>query len=253
VTRSTRPSLRLIALSCILLLSLVGLVSAWNASPNNPRDGWSWIKTSLGITGPSPSGDRAFHELRTVRSRLIIDPQDRALDAHVTVLLRRTRYGLFKPWLETKDLRFLDLTGQAHDWNTGTANPDWPALLQAARAHHQQVIANTTSPNVQTYHQLILAAIDTEVAGGYPARRILWSALASDAMYVLAHSSLIVLLFLLARQAFVASRTYHRAMRSRCIHCGYDAIDTTGLINVCPECGQDPRSQSVQSQTSLPE
>lgn len=241
--RSTRPSLRTIALSGILVLSLVGVVSAWNTAPSNPRDGWSWIKTLLGITDSSPSGDRAYHELRTVRSRLLLDPQDRSLDAHVTVLLRRTRYGVFKPWLETKDLRLLDLTGQHRDWRTSTANPDWPALLQAARAHYLQVITNTTNPKVLSYHQRILAALDTEIAGGYPDRRILWPALALDVLYVLSHLLLLLMMLLLIRRVYHLGLANRRHAHRQCIHCGYDISDLPPQ-SPCPECGQDPRSQS---------
>ncbi len=225
----------------MLVLSLVGVVAAWNAAGSNPRDGWSWARIKLGITPQSPSGDWAFHEVRTVQARVVANAADPAGVARVMTIQRRSRFGLFEPWLQTRDLWLLDLSGQASDWQTGTANPRWTALLQAVREYHAAQITTTTSADSAAYLRRVVAAIDTELAGGFPKKRILWPALVLDGLFVLAHLALLVCFYTGIRWVWRQAHADHREIRSRCIYCGYDTLGLEAGAGICPECGKPPR------------
>ncbi len=241
VRRFPPNNLRPLALACILVLSIVGVVMAWNATASNPRDGWSWARITLGNTPASPSGDWAFHEVRTVQARVVINPADSASIARVMTIQRRSRFGLFEPWLQTRDLRLLDLSGLERDWQTGTANPQWVQLLQAVREYHAQQFASTTIPDSATYLRRVIAAIDTELAGGFPEQRILWRGLALDVLFILAHLALLVCFYTGIRWVWRQARADHREIRRRCIHCGYDTQGLEAGAALCPECGKPPR------------
>lgn len=236
--RSARPTARTIALACCAVAALIGVLAAWNAAGSNPRDGWSWARIHTGNTPRSPSGDWAFHELRTVRAAFNLSQGDQTQAFRVIVLLRRSRFGVFQPWLQTRDLELLDLTGRNTDLRSGTADPQWPAILRAARDYHAQTVAGSDDPRVTQYHQRIVDAIDTELAGGYPETTIMWGGLVMDLLYITSHFAMLFALFMLAKRVWRSGLKQHRYIQRRCVHCGYDAAEPA---DVCPECGKPPR------------
>ncbi len=110
-------------------------------------------------------------------------PDQSPAENTVMVLVRRDRSGFFLPWLETYDLRMVSGTGKKRPWQTGTDDPRWNDTLQAARAWY---VDQDTD-----WHRTVLAGIDTELAGGYPDRRIRPGVLALEIMVLLAHAVLI--------------------------------------------------------------
>lgn len=167
-----------------LPLWAVVAVWGWNAAGNNPREGWSLVKTTLGVVGPSPSGDRAYITGQGRWVRADLSAFDLPADADLWVLVRRNRLGGFVPWLETTDLRVLLWNGQGRDLRTGTANPAWAGVLTTVRPWFA---AQDTE-----WHRRIVAGIDAEMRGELPRRRVLFGALLGEALVLTAHAWLLV-------------------------------------------------------------
>jgi hypothetical protein len=242
VPRPTRTSLRTVALFCAGILAFVGCIAAWNAAPNNPREGWSLAEIRTGAIGRSPSGDRAFHTFTIPRGNYTYAHAGNNHTAIVMVVGRRTRYGLFVPWHETTNLRAHDMAGTVRDWQTGTTNPTWTPLVQAMLTTHQQRLAGMTQPDHIAYEQRIVDAMQAELAGLYPERRIMWGGLALDALAVLSHLLLLVMVLIGVRAGIRSAISEHRAMQGRCTRCGYNI---RGIDGPCPECGD-----SLSAETS---
>lgn len=175
----------------------------WNAAGNTPREGWSLVKTSLGVVRPSPSGDRAYLTGNGPWVRADLSAFDLPADADLWVLVRRNRIGAFVPWLETTDLRLVLWNSQGRDLRTGTVNPAWPDILSLARPAYA---AGDTE-----WHQRVVAGIDAEMRGELPRRRVLFGALLGEALMLTAHACLVVVCFVLGLRGW---QTWMRERRA---------------------------------------
>ena len=170
-----------------LPLWVVVAVWGWNAAGNNPREGWSLVKTTLGVVGPSPSGDRAYITGTGRWVRADLSAFGLPADADLWVLVRRNRVGGFVPWLETTDLRLMLWNSEGRDLRTGTVNPAWPDILSLARPGY--------ATGDTEWHQRVVAGIDAEMRGELPRRRVLIGALLGEALVLTAHVWLVVACF----------------------------------------------------------
>ena len=174
--------MRHIRLRVLFTASLLVAIFGWNAAKNTPRDGWSWVKMQIGAAPMPGSGDRAYFVAGFGPfSRL--DQNNPTPESFAMTLVRRDRRGLFIPWLETNDIRMAMASGKKGDWKTGSEDPRWHGVLRSSRKWY----ANQDSD----WHQKVVAGIDTELAGGFPIRKIRPWYLALDALVFLAHAVLL--------------------------------------------------------------
>ncbi|MFK7883565.1 MAG: hypothetical protein AB8F26_05200 [Phycisphaerales bacterium] len=217
---------------------LIAVMIAWNASvaASNPREGWSLVRIWIGITGPSPSGDRAylirdkrFGLYRTADGGVSVVPtiEDQAWFAIGEPIIRRTRLGLFVPWNERVDLRVLDYTQQFTNWKTGSTDPDWVPVLRA--------LESRPDARKDERESHLTDAIATELAGDHPERRVIVRGLILDIGIVLAHVLLSIASVRCLTRVLVAKQQLDRRRAGRCVGCGYERA---GLDGSCPECGR---------------
>ena len=151
--------------------------------------------------------------------------------------VRRERFGVFSPWLQTRSLRFIDWSNQNRDWHTGSASPSWTTAIESARARLQERRDAATKANNIAYYQRLLDAIDAELAGDFPETTIRWPQLGRDLVYIASHLVLIVAGVRLGIALYKRARADARALEGQCPNCGYDM---TGTEPPCPECGMRP-------------
>ena len=169
--------------ACLIVISALIAIYGWNGAKNNPLFGWSSVKIRLGLAPMPGSGDRAyFVGGYGPMAQLELDHSVPAENV-VMVLVRRDRRGLFIPWIETYDLRMVSATGQKLPWQTGTDDPRWEPTLKLARDWY--------ATHDEEWYQTIVAGIDTELAGGYPDRRIRPWYLMLEIIVLFAHVALI--------------------------------------------------------------
>ena len=101
---------------------------------------------------------------------------------------------------------------------------------------HQQRLASMTHPDHMAYEQRIVDAMQAELAGKYPQRRIMWGSLALDALGVLSHLLLLVMVLIGVRAGIRSAISERRAMHGRCTRCRYNIRGSDGP---CPECGNN--------------
>ncbi len=213
-----RPS-QPILFACVLMGSVVLVIFGWNGAKNTPRDGWSWVKASIGAAPVPGSGDRAYFvagyggSFARLEQSDLIPAQD-----WVMVLVRRDRSGLFLPWLETYDLRMVSGTGKKRPWQTGTDDPRWHETLRAARVWY---VDQDTD-----WHRTVVAGIDTELAGGYPDRRIRPGFLMLELLVLLAHGVLIATVLYGVHRALKAhfDPAHQTRLRSAPISGGFESV-----------------------------
>lgn len=174
---------RLSQIACILSISALIAIFGWNGAKNNPLFGWSTVKIRLGLAPMPGSGDRAYF-VGGYGPRAQLDLMHPVPAENVVmVLVRRDRRGAFIPWLETWDLRMVSATGHPRPWQTGTDDPRWEPTLKLARDWY--------AAHESEWHQRIVAGIDTELAGGFPDRRIRPWYLILEIIVLLAHGVLV--------------------------------------------------------------
>lgn len=215
-----RPS-KPILFACVLMGSVVLVIFGWNGAKNTPRDGWSWVKASIGAAPVPGSGDRAYfvagygplaHLDRPAR------PDQSPAENMVMVIVRRDRSGFFLPWLETNDLRMVSGTGKKRPWQTGTDDPRWHETLRAARAWY---VDQDTD-----WHRTVVAGIDAELAGEYPSRRIRPGFLMLELLVLLAHAVLVSPVLYGIHRALKAhyDPTDQARLRSTPISAGFESV-----------------------------
>lgn len=167
---------------CMLLACVVLSGMAWSAAPNNPRDGWSMAAIWTGRAPVPGSGDRAFLAAGYHGRPFAVDLTAHGMraDEHVEVVVRRTRQGLFVPWIETTDLRLVSYSGGPRHFRTGTPDPAWHGVLRAVREIY--------GPDGAGSDAVVLAGIDRELAGRHPRRRVLFGPALLEGVFVLAHA-----------------------------------------------------------------
>lgn len=169
----------LIVFGVALLLAVFG----WFAAPNNPRDGWSLVAITTGRAPAAGSGDRAYL-IAGPAGRFAFAPiETDAESTHGWVLVRRERVGLFVPWLETENLRIAAVSGKHPHWQSGSADPTWHQALRSARGWYVE--------RGTAWHQRVVDAIDAELRGAYPDRRIRAGALGLELIFLGAHAVLL--------------------------------------------------------------
>lgn len=247
VRGTARRVWRVAASGGTLPLWSLAVLCAWFGAPGNPRDGWSLARRWARSSGPSPSGDDAYWFARSVRFVLARDADGAVRVTGVALggggsgaydvvepLARRSRFGLFAPWVEREDLRLVSYTRPRPGWVTGSADPEWGVVVRAVR--------DALAASDEAWAVRIRGRVDDELGGRLPSVRVVWGGLAAELLLVGANAMFVATVVCVARRGLDASRRRRWVEQGRCAGCGYDlrdgARDEAGdPAMVCPECG----------------